>query len=67
MPEMMYRHHELEQAIRLAWVTGVRDAIASMQHEPLDEDQAARLAAYFTNDKRLRSTVLAVLKCIREV
>lgn len=67
MPEMMFRHHELEKAIRLAWVTGVRDAIVSMQDKPLSQEQADRLAPYFINDDNLRATVLAILETARHV
>ena len=61
MPFEAYPEWEVEKAIRLAYATGVRDVLISIQGGPLTEEQAKMLTEFVTRHKALAQTV-GVLK-----
>ena len=67
MPTMMYSHTEMAEAIRLGWLTGIRDALIGAQGHTLSDEQAAVLARFATDPKRLHDTVSTVLKLQRVI
>lgn len=61
MPSMTYEKREVEAAVRLGWVTGVRDVLTMLQGGPLDDDQV-RMLTPLMSPSALREMVQAVLR-----
>lgn len=62
MPQTTYTESEVSAIIRVAYATGLRDALISLQGHTLDEAQVATIAERFIYDRKaLEATAKAIL------
>ncbi|HUY78023.1 MAG TPA: hypothetical protein VMV29_14715 [Ktedonobacterales bacterium] len=57
MPRLTYTEEEVDALIRVAYVTGIRDAVVTLQDHPLTERQATMLQAFLTERQHAKETV----------
>jgi hypothetical protein len=57
MPRLTYTEEEVDALIRVAYVTGIRDAVVTMQGHSLSERQAAMLETFLTERQHAKETV----------
>ena len=60
MPQTTYTEAEVDAIIRVAWATGVRDVVVTMQGHTLDDEQVAKLERFIYDRKSLEATVKEV-------
>lgn len=67
MPCTTYTEEEVNALIRVAYTTGLRDALNTLQGHPLSEEQAAALTPFVTEGHRLAATVEDILRIGRSL
>ena len=62
MPQTTYTEAEVNAIIRVAWATGVRDALVTLQGHTLDDAQVATIERFIYDRKALKATANELLQ-----